>query len=172
MRNNWTNYEVEVLKINYPEYGTSYCQKLLKRSKTAILTKAKRLNLHRSNRLGFSSRRFSESIRQRWLRYKLSPEEYNSKILNQRGVCAICNQPPGLKGLFVDHDHKTGEVRGLLCHHCNILLGMAKDNLTVLQNSIRYLDSFGATEGSKNANLNTRQASGRDQSMSEGTGGM
>lgn len=43
--------------------------------------------------------------------------------------------------LHVDHDHETGLIRGLLCHHCNTLLGHAKDSVDVLEAAIVYLKS-------------------------------
>jgi hypothetical protein len=42
--------------------------------------------------------------------------------------------------LYVDHDHSTGKVRGLLCQSCNTLLGTAKDNISLLYKSIKYLE--------------------------------
>ena len=55
---------------------------------------------------------------------------------DKHGNCKICN----LKSvLVVDHCHIKGHVRGLLCKHCNSMLGMAKDNIQTLQNAIEYL---------------------------------
>lgn len=66
--------------------------------------------------------------------------DYQRMYALQRGRCAICaTTPEEGKRLFVDHDHSTGKVRGLLCHHCNSLLGYARDDVTNLINSIRYL---------------------------------
>ncbi len=42
----------------------------------------------------------------------------------QGGVCKICAIPPGEQELSVDHNHKTGQVRGLLCHMCNVYVGL------------------------------------------------
>jgi len=44
---------------------------------------------------------------------------YDELLAQQNGVCAICGHPPKTKRLNIDHDHKTMEVRGLLCHKCN-----------------------------------------------------
>lgn len=51
----------------------------------------------------------------------VTEEEYAARLEEQGGVCAICGNPPkeGGRALHVDHDHKTGDVRGLLCHYCN-----------------------------------------------------
>lgn len=41
--------------------------------------------------------------------------------------------------IYVDHDHETGEIRGLLCHGCNSVLGFSKENIQTLENTIKYL---------------------------------
>jgi len=56
-------------------------------------------------------------------RYGITVEQYEQFLIDQNGVCALCGQPPTKKRLNVDHDHNTGRIRGLLCHHCNIALG-------------------------------------------------
>jgi hypothetical protein len=76
-------------------------------------------------------------------RYGLTVEQYHQMLENQRGLCAICLEPPTSgrgKKLYIDHDHKTGKVRGLLCHHCNMILGYAKDSSVRLTECINYLD--------------------------------
>lgn len=74
------------------------------------------------------------------LRYGIGGEEYAQLLENQGGVCAICGSPcPTGKDLSVDHDHGTGAIRGLLCHHCNIGLGHFKDNPALLNAAIAYL---------------------------------
>lgn len=60
----------------------------------------------------------------------------------QGGVCAICKEPPrGVRALHIDHDHKTGLVRGLLCHSCNTSLGGFRDDPEALLRAIAYLAS-------------------------------
>lgn len=75
--------------------------------------------------------------------YGITLREYDIMANQQNNLCAICQRPPSGKGchavLAVDHDHKSGKVRGLLCAGCNKLLGYAKDNASVLQNAILYL---------------------------------
>lgn len=70
--------------------------------------------------------------------YKLTDSKYGQMFTNQNGLCAICNGKCNRR-LAVDHDHKTGKVRGLLCIRCNFLLGYAKDNEEILENAILYL---------------------------------
>jgi hypothetical protein len=77
-------------------------------------------------------------------KYGLTPREYNALLRAQSGVCAICGQPPAAnKILCVDHDHKTDEVRGLLCNNCNTGLGMFKDRIRLLAAAIVYLEDNG-----------------------------
>jgi hypothetical protein len=74
-------------------------------------------------------------------RYGLTKEQYNEMFMKQDGKCAICkkHQTELTKSLCVDHDHKTGAVRGLLCYSCNTILGQADDNIVLLQAAINYL---------------------------------
>ena len=63
-------------------------------------------------------------------------------LKKQNYKCKICgNNETTRKNnrLDVDHDHKTGKVRALLCSHCNILLSRSKDNIEILQKAIQYL---------------------------------
>jgi hypothetical protein len=62
-------------------------------------------------------------------KYKLSESEYTAMLVRQHGVCAICQNPERNKRLSVDHDHRTGKVRALLCGHCNMLLGFIERQL-------------------------------------------
>ena len=54
--------------------------------------------------------------------YGITPVEYDNLLKLQGGVCALCRQPPNGRRLAVDHDHKTGKVRGILCIKCNRIL--------------------------------------------------
>jgi len=74
----------------------------------------------------------------------LSIEEYNNLFTLQNGECAICNkhQVEFKKALAIDHDHKTGKIRGLLCFKCNVMIGLAKDNIQILENAINYLKNY------------------------------
>lgn len=75
-------------------------------------------------------------------KYGITLEDYNRMLVNQKYSCAICRtQTPSTfkKAFYVDHDHQTQKVRGLLCFSCNTALGHFKDNADVLQQAITYL---------------------------------
>ena len=75
--------------------------------------------------------------------YKITPEQYDAMLEAQGGVCAICgtDDPQTGRGhLFpVDHDHATGEPRGLTCQPCNTGLGGFKDDIDRLMAAAAYL---------------------------------
>ena len=71
--------------------------------------------------------------------FGVSQKEYEEMLNAQNGVCAVCGRTNKGKALCVDHDHVTGKIRGLLCHKCNLALGMAEDNLETLKNLVIYL---------------------------------
>ena len=72
--------------------------------------------------------------------YGIDGEEYYKIFDYQGGVCFICHKKPHKMRLAVDHDHKTGEVRGLLCKTCNRdIIGSAKDEIAFLERAIDYL---------------------------------
>lgn len=72
--------------------------------------------------------------------YGLKAGEYAQLYTFQGGLCALCRRATGKsRRLSVDHDHATGEVRGLLCRPCNTLLGHARDAISFFRRSIHYL---------------------------------
>ena len=77
--------------------------------------------------------------------YGVTLDWYNQKIEDQNGVCAICKEPETtvIRGktisLSVDHCHKTGNARGLLCKSCNQALGLFRDKIDTLESAVRYL---------------------------------
>ncbi len=82
-------------------------------------------------------------------RFGIRLPEYLELLQKQNGVCAICFQPEifregnsrQLKALTVDHDHKTGQIRGLLCHRCNLGLGHFRDDIDFMANAVQYVRS-------------------------------
>lgn len=90
-------------------------------------------------------------IYNRIIKYGVSLDQYNQMLQEQNGVCFICGKEETIidkrvnrtVSLAVDHNHSTGKVRGLLCVKCNSILGLANDNIELLQKSIDYLKSKG-----------------------------
>lgn len=78
-------------------------------------------------------------------RYGITPEQYTILLTMQRGVCAICQKPPFRVRLAIDHDHKTGKIRGLLCRRCNCGIGNARESTAILAMMIAYLMEHGCT---------------------------
>jgi len=69
----------------------------------------------------------------------MTMEDKISMAQNQNFLCLGCGNHKTINQLYVDHNHTTGEVRGLLCGKCNSVLGFAKDSVETLTNLIRYL---------------------------------
>lgn len=84
-------------------------------------------------------------------RFNMSIEEYNVIFLKQRGRCAICSKPESnsdskgnVKWLSVDHNHNTGDIRGLLCSSCNTGIGLLGDSVDTMKKAIKYLKERGS----------------------------
>lgn len=79
-------------------------------------------------------------------KYGITREDYLSLLDSQGGVCAVCKKEESTGGrsswLYVDHCHRTGLVRGLLCSKCNKGLGMFEDDMARMESAIGYLRSF------------------------------
>lgn len=70
----------------------------------------------------------------------ITVDEFRRMRDEQQGRCAICEEPKTDSELNIDHNHETGKVRGLLCMHCNHLLGKAKDDVGILERAAVYLN--------------------------------
>lgn len=70
---------------------------------------------------------------------ELPLDAYSALLHAQGGVCAICKQPPEGKRLARDHNHTTGQFRGLLCTRCNVALGLLGDDPSRAEGAARYL---------------------------------
>lgn len=137
-------------------------EELSKKRKVKYITnidinRQKKRNEYNKNkdRINQLSKEKRDNEKDRFRGYKLkqsfgiSLDDYNIVLLLQNNVCKICNLPNTvidkrnntIKNLAVDHDHKTGKVRGLLCQKCNIGLGHFDDNADFLKNAIKYLKS-------------------------------
>lgn len=70
--------------------------------------------------------------------FGITVQEYDLLLEKQQGRCLICLSIDDKK-LAVDHDHKTGRIRGLLCQRCNTTLGRVEDSIELLERMISYL---------------------------------
>ena len=71
--------------------------------------------------------------------YNITEAEFNRMKHEQNGMCQICGEATNL---VVDHNHKSGKVRGLLCNSCNAGIGMFFENFTNLENAKKYLEKY------------------------------
>jgi hypothetical protein len=117
-----------------PEGGrSSVCCPPCLEKRTAINARCRKENPGRGRR--------KMTLRDRIKKYGITHAEYDRMVAAQAGRCAICQRADtGTgRGWYIDHDHATGAVRGLLCHGCNSGLGHFRDNPLSLQRAIRYL---------------------------------
>jgi len=87
-----------------------------------------------------------EADRHRMRAYGVSREQFDSMIKEQSGQCDICGRTivdggKKARAPHIDHCHKSGKVRALLCIHCNTMLGSAMDNPNVLRRAAKYLET-------------------------------
>ena len=79
--------------------------------------------------------------------YGITFAQYNQRLKKQDYKCKICKTIEDKKRSFaVDHDHVTGKVRGLLCSRCNLMLGIAKDDINILYSGVEYLKNSNKEE--------------------------
>lgn len=71
----------------------------------------------------------------------LTHEQYEQRVKDQNGGCAICSEKDEKLSLHVDHDHETNEVRGLLCKRCNSGIGLFRERLDLIKKAVEYLEN-------------------------------
>jgi hypothetical protein len=71
------------------------------------------------------------------MKYGLTREQYDKMVQECDSTCAICNKK--VEKICVDHDHKTGKIRGLLCHNCNTSIGLLCEDEQNFANAVNYL---------------------------------
>ena len=110
-------------------------------SKESQRKRNQRYYLRHREKENLRCRRYSESrngFESRLKRlYNVTLEWFDEQIQKQCGRCAVCNQI--FSDFDVDHDHRTGKARGLLCHGCNMLVGYLEKFSELLPNAFDYL---------------------------------
>jgi hypothetical protein len=107
-------------------------------------------------------------------RYGIALQEYEAMAAAADGKCPVCGEPPPpFNGFDLDHDHETGQVRGLLCRPCNLALGGARDNPAILRALADYIEQHRAapTEKRPPVILPTFYAKGESHGMATLTEG-
>ena len=94
--------------------------------------------VHREKRLRYNWGAYLKS------KYGITPEEYEDRLRVQKRKCLICGYktpryPEKKQMLHLDHDHKTGKVRGFLCSLCNKGIGCLKDSPELLEKAAEYI---------------------------------
>lgn len=90
----------------------------------------------------------ANQARQRVKRYGITVKEYAQMVFDHGGKCAICTREFS-RTPHIDHNHSTGQVRGLLCYSCNSAIGNLQEDIQILKNAIAYLESFSNTNTSE-----------------------
>jgi hypothetical protein len=122
--------------------------------KVCCSVKDKLRYVNNSDKMGKAAKEHYEknraTVRNRHLKklYGIDLTHYDDMRKQQMFSCLICKEHEDTlkRGLYVDHCHTTGKVRGLLCQSCNFLLGMAKDDQNILKQAIKYLDDHTSSE--------------------------
>ena len=132
---------------NHKDYLQSYCRKC--GSKANVVhrqTHPKSSETHRKGSKKYYQKNKEKCRRNRHMynlkiNLGLTPDDYDKMYSQQGGYCAICgvHQLELKMALAVDHDHKTGKIRGLLCANCNRGLGGFRDCKEYLLKAIKYL---------------------------------
>jgi hypothetical protein len=73
-------------------------------------------------------------------KYGLNENEYNNFLKKYKNKCAVCLT--NKTKLCVDHCHKSGKIRGILCTNCNVALGQVNDSIKILSKLINYLNEY------------------------------
>lgn len=117
------------------QYGTY--MKRRPRCKDCVNEYQRRMTAKNSRADIFEVGGIKRSRRKLWEVYRMTPEQYIEMYESQEGLCAICHISTAA---VVDHCHAKGNVRALLCQHCNVMLGAAKDDVSILARGIEYLN--------------------------------
>lgn len=123
-----------------PAYYAAHREEILakKKAEYAANPNAKK-EYHRAYNQAHRSERRAKLLE----RYGLTHEAFATLLASQGSACAICKASDwGKRGPFVDHDHRTGQVRGILCFRCNSALGYANDNPHIVRAMGEYLSKF------------------------------
>lgn len=94
----------------------------------------------------YSSKEYKEKMRYLTIKskYGITSEDYNAMFLKQEGKCEICkiHQSNINRTLVIDHCHATNKVRALLCHKCNLAIGLMNESIESLKSAMNYINKW------------------------------
>ncbi len=117
---------------------------LKSRCNTCLYSEHRRWTEENPDRVREYRDRDSWTLAKRCARRGISPEELVDVFERQEGCCAICRKEISLMDSAIDHNHDTGDFRGVLCKQCNRALGMFMDSPTILKSALIYLADMGS----------------------------
>lgn len=127
----------------HPEQARESLRAWKKRNPEKVLSEGRRQDAKRRNKK--ARRDYVKNLRL-VRHFGISLEAYNAMLAAQGGLCALCHEKEShldrsgnIRSLCVDHCHKTGAVRQLLCNRCNTLLGKVDDDPIILEKALVYL---------------------------------
>ena len=135
------------------EYSRKYQQRPERKKYKKAWTEKNRERITEAQRARYKAdpEKYREYFRNHRIKknYDLTEAEYAAKVIEQGGKCGICGKEPsgkwhGDRMLNVDHDHKPGAVRGLLCNQCNRALGLFGDSQERILEAVAYLEKHAA----------------------------
>jgi hypothetical protein len=125
-------------KDQYEKHGEKYLERKKEKYKSDPAIRSKRIEAYRKYRLTHLDQ--IESARRK-KKYGLTDDDYARLVKDAGTNCPICKQSFGENKPVIDHSHKTNIVRGIICHKCNLALGLFNDNINILLNAINYLNN-------------------------------
>lgn len=126
------------------EYDNSEKRKAVKREWVSRNLEKRREVARKSKQIpkAKAKQRLAEVLRS----YGLTEDDLVSRLDSQKGCCEICGDslvyPDSKRFYTVDHNHTTGEVRGLLCNECNLAIGNLKEDKNIFLSAIKYLEKY------------------------------
>jgi hypothetical protein len=81
---------------------------------------------------------FNRNLKKSGHSTSITLDHFTRLLETQDSKCKICKDR--LLQPHIDHDHTSGKIRSLICHHCNILIGMSRENTSILNSAIEYLE--------------------------------
>lgn len=99
------------------------------------------VNCYHNKRAKDNPDKYKKYQRMRLLKgtHGLTLDDYDGMLEKQNYGCAICGESNGNRVMFVDHDHETGKIRGLLCARCNSAIGLFDDDIKKMAKAIEYI---------------------------------